>query len=68
MSELVGESLEMVRLQTAGIINDIVMGRRNCALSNGLADQEKVIPTRMVMCKQFSVMAYFRNRRRNFTI
>ncbi len=44
MAELVGESLHVIGLHSAGIVDNIVVSRSDCALPHGLADQEKVVP------------------------
>ncbi len=44
MAELVGESLHVIGLHSAGIVDNIVVSGSDCALPHGLADQEKVVP------------------------
>ena len=44
MAQLVGEALEVVRLQARAVMNDVTVGWRDSALSDRLADQEEVVP------------------------
>ena len=44
MGQLVCKSLHVVGSQPSGVVDDVVMRRRNSSLTNGLADQEEVVP------------------------
>lgn len=43
MSLLVSKHLNLVSAPAAGVVNDVVACRRDCSLTNGLADQEEVV-------------------------
>ena len=44
MSKLVGEALDVVWFEVTAVVDNVVVGRRNCSLSDRLAHQKEIIP------------------------
>ena len=61
MAQLVGQSLHVIRLQSGGVMNHVVVGRCNSTLADRLRDQEEVIPSKHIIINSIIINAIIIN-------